>query len=433
MDLNQKLTSFREEEVEKRSRAADLAGKAGKEDLTSDELSELTEIEQRIGYLHDQQQGIERSQKIGAFSPNVNDKAGMNSKEQREFSMLKLIKASARDATRKDRDDAAMELELSADVEKRIGVAPRGVYLPMEVMGAWEGKEIYEEKRSAYVRGEKRDLNATDFTGAAALIGVDFRPNQMIPLLRNAMALTQLNATYLDGLVGDVAIPKQTGAATAGWIGSDGGTIGESDQTVGMVTLTPRTVGVFTDYSRQLRLQSSPSVENFIRQDLAQVVALEKDRAAFHGTGSGGQPVGIANTTGIGTQAFATGSTPTRSEVVGMRGDIASANALTGSLAFATESTVYSNMLDTVVDAGSGQFLLSENGTLLGRQVVESNQITDGQMFFGNFSDLMVGEWGGYDLMVDPFTGATAGNVRILIFHSCDIAVRHAESFTLGQ
>jgi HK97 family phage major capsid protein len=245
--------------------------------------------------------------------------------------------------------------------------------------------------------------------------------------------LTQLNATYLDGLVGDVAIPKQTGAATAGWIGSDGGTIGESDQTVGMVTLTPRTVGVFTDYSRQLRLQSSPSVENFIRQDLAQVVALEKDRAAFHGTGSGGQPVGIANTTGIGTQAFATGSTPTRSEVVGMRGDIASANALTGSLAFATESTVYSNMLDTVVDAGSGQFLLSENGTLLGRQVVESNQITDGQMFFGNFSDLMVGEWGGYDLMVDPFTGATAGNVRILIFHSCDIAVRHAESFTLGQ
>jgi len=54
MDLNQKLTSFREEEVEKRSRAADLAGKAGKEDLTSDELSELSEIEQRIGYLHDQ-------------------------------------------------------------------------------------------------------------------------------------------------------------------------------------------------------------------------------------------------------------------------------------------------------------------------------------------------------------------------------------------
>ena len=108
MDLNQKLTSFREEEVEKRSRAADLAGKAGKEDLTSDELSELSEIEQRIGYLHDQQQGIERSQKIGAFSPNVNDKAGMNSKEQREFSMLNLIKASARDATRKDRYAAAM-------------------------------------------------------------------------------------------------------------------------------------------------------------------------------------------------------------------------------------------------------------------------------------------------------------------------------------
>lgn len=424
-DLNAKLSTYRDEEVQKRSRVAELAEQAEKRELNSDEIAEISELEGRIKDLGDQQRAIESSLKIGNFSQDVNKKLDMSEKEQREYSVLKLLRALDPKATQKDRDQAGFELELSEEIEKRLGTSARGAYMPTDVMGDWNGVNPF---------GEKRDLDANTYTGAAGLIGTDFRPNQMIPLLRNAMALTSLGATYLDGLVGDVAIPKQTGAATAGWIGRDGGSISESDQTVDQVTLTPRTLGVYTDYSRQLRLQSSIAVENFIRQDLMKVVALAKDVAAFHGTGSSGEPVGIANVTGIGTQSFSTAANPTRAEIIGLRTDLASANALGGSLGFATDSTVIGNLLDTAVDAGSGRFLMDDtSGNMLGYSVVESNQITAGNVFFGNWSDLLVGTWGGMELMVDPYTGATAGTTRVLVFHSCDIAVRHAESFSLGS
>ena len=50
-------------------------------------------------------------------------------------------------------------------------------------------------------------------------------------------------------------------------------------------------------------------------------------------------------------------------------------------------------------------------------------------IFFGNWGDLMIGEWGNLDILVDPYTGGTAGTLRIIVFQDVDIAVRHAESF----
>jgi HK97 family phage major capsid protein len=429
-NLNQKLTGLREKEVEKRSRVAELASTAGDRALNSDENSELDTLETAIGELSTEQRSIEKILKIGPHSESVNEPIGLDDKEKRNFSMLKLIRALDPKATQQDRADASLELEASSAIEQRDGVAPKGAFLPMEVMGEWRGQAFYEAQRRAM---ESRDLSADVFASAGAFVGVDFRPTQMIPLLRNAMALTRAGVTFLDGLVGDVAIPKHTGATTAGWVGSDGGTIGEGTQTAGQVTLTPKTLGTFTDYTRQLRLQSSVSVENFIRNDIATVIALEIDRAGIHGTGTSGQPVGIENTTGIGAQSFAGASDPTRDEVIGMRSDLATANALLGAQKFITNSTVYGNMLGKLVDSGSGQFLLKENGQLLGRECIESNQVQSGEMYFGNWADLLIGQWGALDVLVDPYTGATAGNVRILMFQSIDLAVRHAESFCKGS
>lgn len=431
MDLNQKLTGLREEEVEKRSRAAELASKAESESLNVDDRSELGEIEKRLTELSDQQTDIKRLLEIGEFHEDVNKPIGLDKKEVREFSILKLLRAMDPRATQQDRDEATLEMEASRAIEQRSGNAPKGAYIPMEIMGEWHGKEAYQRKLNAF---ENRDLTADSFTQAGAMVGVDFRPNQMISLLRNNMALTEAGATYLDGLVGDVAIPRQTGAGSVGWVGRDGGTISETNQAVDQVTMTPRTVGCYTDISRQLRLQSSTSVENFVRQDLAAIVAIEKDRAAIHGSGTSGEPTGVQNVTGISTESFSTSSGPTRNECVNMITDLAGSNALQGNLAFLTGTTVYGNLLKEPVDAGSGLFLVQENGgTLLGERLIKSTQITAGQMYFANWSDLMVGSWGGMDIMVDPYTGATAGTLRVLIFHSCDISVRHPESFTLGS
>jgi HK97 family phage major capsid protein len=125
-----------------------------------------------------------------------------------------------------------------------------------------------------------------------------------IDLLRNASALDQAGATVLTGLTGNVAIPRQSGAATAYWV-AESGSPTESQQTVDQVSLVPRTVAAYTDFSRRLMIQSSIDVENMVRNDLAQVIALKIDAAGLYGTGASNEPLGLKNTTGIGTEDFA--------------------------------------------------------------------------------------------------------------------------------
>ena len=54
-------------------------------------------------------------------------------------------------------------------------------------------------------------------------------------------------------------------------------------------------------------------------------------------------------------------------------------------------------------------------------------------IIFGNFSDLIIGMWGGLDLMVDPYSKSTTGAVRVVVMQDCDVAVRHPESFAAKQ
>jgi len=50
-------------------------------------------------------------------------------------------------------------------------------------------------------------------------------------------------------------------------------------------------------------------------------------------------------------------------------------------------------------------------------------------IIFGNFSDLVIGMWGGLDLMVDPYTGSSAGTVRVVALQDVDVALRNTVSF----
>ena len=70
--------------------------------------------------------------------------------------------------------------------------------------------------------------------------------------------------------------------------------------------MSPKTLGAFTDVTRQLMIQSSLDVENLIRNDLAGSMAIAIDNAALEGSGSSGNPTGITNTTGINTVGFTT-------------------------------------------------------------------------------------------------------------------------------
>ncbi|MGB0809606.1 MAG: phage major capsid protein, partial [bacterium] len=206
---------------------------------------------------------------------------GLSEKETRAFSWLRAINYLSNPNDRAAREAAGFEIEASEAASQKLGRASRGITIPQEVLS--------------------RDLTVGTASAGGNLVATDLLAGSFIDILRNASALDQAGATVLTGLSGNVAIPRQSGAATAYWV-AESGAPAESQQSVDQVTMQPRTVAAFTDYSRRLLLQSSIDVENMIRRDLAEVLALKIDYAGLYGTGGNSEPLGLKNTTGISTE-----------------------------------------------------------------------------------------------------------------------------------
>ena len=335
---------------------------------------------------------------------------GLSEKESRSFSFLRAINYLSNPTDRSAREAAAFEIEASEAAAAKLGRQSRGITIPQDVL--------------------RRDLNVGTASAGGNLVATELDAGSFIDLLRNASALDQAGATVLTGLTGNVAIPRQSGAATAYWV-AESGSPTESQQTVDQVSLVPRTVAAYTDFSRRLMIQSSIDVENMVRSDLASVIALKIDAAGLYGTGSNSEPLGLKNTTGIGTEDFAADA-PTFTEVVNLESDVATANALLGTPVYLMNAAMRGNLKTTKKDAGSGIFIM-ENGEVNGYRGVLSNQVASGDLWFGNFADLIIGYFSGLDLMVDPYTHSTSGTVRVVAMQDCDIAIRHPESFSRGN
>ena len=341
---------------------------------------------------------------------------GLTQKEVRSFSLMKAIRAMSNPTDRRAQEAATFEFEAAAEAARRDGVEPQGLYIPADVRRSW--------------KMSKRDLNTTD---DSAIIADDFRGGDFIDVLRNASSVMQAGATMLSGLQGDVKIPKKTAASSAGWIANEGGAAAESEPTLGQVTMSPKTLGAFTDITRLMMMQSSLDIEALIRNDLSTALALAIDLGALAGSGSSGQPTGIKNVNGINAPTAFAAANPTFAEIVAMETAVAEDNALMGNLAYILPAGMYGALKTATKDAGSGQFVVEPGNTINGYRAIVSNQVTAGDLYFGNFSDLLVGMYGGLDITVDPFTNSTSGTVRIVALQTMDVAVRHAVSFAFNN
>ncbi len=378
----------------------DLAVKHNKRDLADKAIQEGASVEEFRGIL---------LENISNNTPlETPSEIGMTPKEVRRFSLVKAINALANPSDRNAQRAAEFEFECSEQAAREHGKVAQGIMLPADVLRNWT-----------------RDLNTSD---DSTLIAEDYKGGDFIDVLRNSSSVMQAGATMLRGLQGNVVIPKKTAAASAGWIATEGGDSAESEFTSGSVTMSPKVIGAHTDASRLMLQQSSLDIENLIRDDLTQSIALAIDLGALAGSGSSGQPTGIANTSGINTTTFAAAS-PTFAEVIAMESAVAADNALSGSLSYICKPADYGTLKTTSKDSGSGMFVVEPDGRMNGYNVIRSNQVTSGDFYFGNFADLLIGMYGGLDIIVDPYALSKAGGVRIIALQTVDVAVRHAVSF----
>ena len=334
---------------------------------------------------------------------------GMTKEEVREFSLVRAINALANPTDRRAQEAAAFEFECSNEAARQQGKTAQGIMMPSDLLRSWG----------------QRDLNTTD---DASLIAEDYRGGSFIDVLRNKSSVMNAGATMLRGLQGNVVIPKKTAASSAAWIATEGGNSSESEFTVGSVTMSPKVIGGHTEMTRLMLQQSSLDVENLVRNDLSEAIALAIDLGALAGSGSSGQPTGISATSGINTTTFAA-ATPTFVELVAMESAVSADNALQGNLRYIAKPSDWGTLKSVDKASGFGQMIVGSDGQINGYDVVRSNQVTAGDYYFGNFADLLIGLYGSLDISVDPYTHSKSGTIRVIALQTCDINVRHAVSF----
>jgi HK97 family phage major capsid protein len=374
-----------------------------------------------------------RAQKLSVLD-TPNPEIGLSKTEKRNYSILRAIRAKIDN----DWSNAGLELEASRAIEKKTGEAPRGFYVPFEAMDVDQAvvREAREKRAGLLTVGTSADGGYTVATNLLA--------NQFIDVLRNKMIMQQAGALFLTGLTGNVEIPARTAATTAYWVAENSAPT-TNKQTYAQVPLSPNTVGAYTDISRRLLLQSSLDIEQLTRDDIATVLAIELDRAGLHGTGSSYQPKGIDHQSNIGTsgEGGTNGTAPSYTTVLKMEKDVAVANADFGKLAYITNPKVRYVLKSVFTNATYGSIPVWQDNEVNGYPAFATNQVSStltkgsasgvcSALFFGNWADAVYGIWGsGIDMLVDPFTGSSAGTVRVVALQDADFNVRHAGSFSM--
>jgi len=374
--------------------------------------------------------------KLGAKQEPIDQSSGsvdLNAKEQREYSLVRAINA----AITGNWSDAGLEREVSAEIERKSGRATSGFYMPHNL-----------EMRAPYAVGASS-------TGGA-LVATNLLASNFIEVLRNNALIMNMGPSLLTGLVGNVSLPRQTAATATYWV-TEASSLTEAEATFDTVTLSPKQIGARSQYSRLALAQTTPDIEQLVRNDLAKVMALGIDLAAINGSGSSGQPTGILNTSGIGSVAMGTngaaftdgasGSTSGLDQLISLESKLDIANALNGNLYYLTNAKVIAKLKalknaygEYLWTASDGVTTTGTPGGVNGYGVMRSNQVpatlTKGSgtalsaLIFGNFSELLIGMWGALEILPNPYgSGYNAGSVDIRAMQTCDIAVKHAASF----
>lgn len=326
---------------------------------------------------------------------------------EREYSLGNVLRAHITG----DWSQAGFEREMSQEATRRYPGQSRGLVVPAEA-----------------VLGTRATVTSTG--GAAGAITTDLHPGSFIDRLRPASAVMQAGATVMSGESRNFTIPKLAADATAAWL-AEGSSVSDSSIDVDSINLSMKRVSASQSFTREALLQSQPSIDEIIRRSIGATLMQAIDLAGLEGTGTSGQPTGVANTSGVNTLTAA-GNTITRLEALNALAAIEADNVPTADAVWVMHPNDAARIANETIDAGSGRFVIDEQTPgMIGRRVVQTTKATEGTVYLGVWEHLIVAMFGGVDLIVDPYTAATSAKVAITSHMMADVNVRHAEAFNV--
>lgn len=381
------------------TRMNEAHGKDDNDAFTAAE-TELRTLDQKL----DRQRKIDAADRSEPGTPLNGTTDEHLSRELRSFSLVKMMAHAAGLNV-----DAGREIELQAELTKRAGKPAEGFYVPTE---------IFEQR-------VQLTTNSGDVTPTT------FRPDLFTSALTASAVLTTLGATTLSGLTGDVTIPRETDSPQVGWV-AENVALPYDDATFDSLTLSPHHVGVITEISRQMLQQSSPAIEQLIRNMQARNIALEIDRAGLNGSGTGAVPRGILNDPDVDSVPYATDLFTTTAAMIAAA-DLANVSTNRGFLS----SNGIKGRASLLRDLDGNPISIED--TFHGERVQFTNQApsnlgagtNEHGLVYGDWADFLIGIWSQIDVLVNPFaqTAYEKGNVLVRSMATVDFGVRRPASF----
>lgn len=238
--------------------------------------------------------------------------------------------------------------------------------------------------------------------------------------LRANMVMSQAGATYLTGLVGNISIPAYTGSnvAWAGEVAAAANGAGDWSE----IKLQPHRLTAYVDVSKEFLLQDSNDAEAMLRRDIIAAIG-NKLEATILGSDAGTdeKPAGLFDGVTAMTTAVKFG------DIVDAEAELDAAN-VSGAYTYILSPKAKAALRTLSKDAGSGRFVL-EDGEIEGSKALVSSNVVAKGMVVGDFTDYVIAQWGAIDLVVDNYTKATEGKVRLVVNAYFDAKPRRATSF----
>lgn len=290
---------------------------------------------------------------------------------------------------------------------------------------------------------EKREMLAE--TTTAGGYTVDTTLGDIIPILEPKLQVEAMGATVLRGLTANIDFPRNDADAAAVWA-SEVATSTETSPTFDRIQMAPERLTAFTDVSKQVMIQSSADMENFVRRRLTFAVRKALDLAALNGSGFDDQPTGILNYSGVNDITIGTdGGALDWALTVQFETETATDNADMGRLGYLFTPGVAGLLKTTKRDVAGNGFVWegpNGSGTVNGYRAMTTTQLpstlskgaSSGILhaaIFGNWEELIIGQWGGLDLLVNPYTKGKEATVEIIVNSWWDVEIRHAASFCI--
>lgn len=423
----------------------EVLSKAGKErDLTTEENAELEKLDNELEALDKEIKKLE-------------------GREARLAKIAKRKLAVEASASGLDQDNASENLELAKIAKNfRISRAFNNILKKRKVDGveAEMTEEAYREmgqtegiNTSGNVAvpdklikiGRERDERLLSIaTEGTDVVQTDI--GQLIPILNPIPVLTDMGITVLQGLNGNLQWPRETGDVAFSWE-TESSDVDETTPTTDNITLSPKRVGGYVDVTMQMLAQSKFVVEPWIRRRLEGRYALTVDYAGLNSSGTGNEPTGLFNRAGVNVLSTGSGSANdmTYRALLSMVRDTRTAKARNGRAGWLTNAFGDFALANTPKQANGveGNFIKDPEKTTMiaypfkSSEVVKSDFSEGGQSdlcgiaFSPNWGGLILGTWGGLDILFDPYTQRVGGKIRFVVNTFMDTNIEQPAEFSI--